>query len=134
MVREEMLSTTKLPMAIDFLAGELKLNGVFHTAMAKLAHYFTPFQTFVIGEAENDRGRFDMILALEDPGPRGRSIGPTAPRRRASFSTSSSRCRATACATTAGWRPSPATRSSTRPGTIGSRWCGTRSGWSTSPT
>src|SRR5262245_58336392 len=64
-VREEILSTTKLPLAIDFLAGELKLNGVFHTAMAKLGHYFTPFQTFVIGEAENDRGRFDLVMALE---------------------------------------------------------------------
>jgi hypothetical protein len=64
MVREEVLSTTKLPLAIDFLTGELKLNGVFHTAMAKLPHYFTPFQTYVISEAENDRGRFDMVLAL----------------------------------------------------------------------
>jgi hypothetical protein len=64
MVREEILSTTKLPMAIDYLAGELKLVGVFHTAMAKLAHYFTPFQTFVVGEAERDTGRFDMLLAL----------------------------------------------------------------------
>jgi hypothetical protein len=64
-VREEILSTTKLPLAIDFLNGELKLNGVFHTAMAKLGHYFTPFQTFVIGEAEDDRGRFDLIMALE---------------------------------------------------------------------
>ena len=65
LVREEVLSTTKLPLAIDFLAGELKLNGVFHTAMEKLPHYFTPFQTFVIGEAENDVGRFDMLLALQ---------------------------------------------------------------------
>ncbi len=64
-VREELLSTTKLPMAIDFLAGELKLNGVFHTAMAKLDHYFTPFQAFVVSEAENDRARFDMITALQ---------------------------------------------------------------------
>ncbi|MEX0979365.1 MAG: hypothetical protein WDZ48_10955 [Pirellulales bacterium] len=64
-LREEVLSTTKLPMAIDFLAGELRLNGVFHTAMAKLSHYFTPFQTFVVGEAEDDVGKFDMILALE---------------------------------------------------------------------
>ncbi|HEX5443303.1 MAG TPA: hypothetical protein VFW87_05730 [Pirellulales bacterium] len=64
LVREEVLSTTNLPLAIDFLAGELKLNGVFHTAMAKLAHYFTPFQTFVVSEAENDVGRFDMALAL----------------------------------------------------------------------
>jgi hypothetical protein len=64
-VREEILSTTKLPLAIDFLNDELKLNGVFHTAMAKLAHYFTPFQTFVVGEAEDDQGRFDIIMALE---------------------------------------------------------------------
>ena len=64
MVREEVLSTTKLPHAIDFLTGELRLNGVFHTAMAKLSHYFTPFQTFVVAEAENDRGRFDLDLAL----------------------------------------------------------------------
>lgn len=64
-VREEVLSTTKLPLAIDFLSGELKLNGVFHPAMAKLSHYFTPFQTFVVGEAERDTGRFDMVLALE---------------------------------------------------------------------
>ncbi|HTM54819.1 MAG TPA: hypothetical protein VL175_12375 [Pirellulales bacterium] len=64
-VREEILSTTKLPLAIDFLNGELKLNGVFHTAMAKLGHYFTPFQTFVIAEAEDDRARFDLGMALE---------------------------------------------------------------------
>lgn len=63
-VREEILSTTKLPMAIDYLTGELKLLGVFHTAMAKLPHYFTPFQTFVVGEAERDTGRLDMRLAL----------------------------------------------------------------------
>jgi hypothetical protein len=64
MVREEVLSTTKLPHAIDFLTGELRLNGVFHTAMAKLSHYFTPFQTFVVAEAENERGKFDLNLAL----------------------------------------------------------------------
>jgi hypothetical protein len=64
MVREEILSTVKLPMAIDFLAAELKFNGAFAPAMAKLGHYFTPFQTFVIGEAESDRGRFDLMMAL----------------------------------------------------------------------
>lgn len=62
MVREELLSTTNLPHAIDFMAGELKFSGVFHPAMEKLSHYFTPFQTFVIAEAENDRGKFDMNL------------------------------------------------------------------------
>lgn len=63
-VREEILSSTKLPMAIDYLTSELKLLGEFHTAMAKLSHYFSPFQTFVIGEAERDTGHFDMQLAL----------------------------------------------------------------------
>jgi len=61
---EELLSTTNLPKAIDFLASELRHYGVFHTAMAKLPHYFSPFQTYVIGEAENDRSRFDMSTAL----------------------------------------------------------------------
>jgi hypothetical protein len=64
-VKEEILATTKLPMAIDFMAGELKLQGVFGTAMTKLPHYFTPFQSFVVGEAESDQGHFDLPLALE---------------------------------------------------------------------
>ena len=52
-------------MAIDFMAGELKLQGVFGTAMTKLPHYFTAFQSFVVGEAESDKGQFDLPLALE---------------------------------------------------------------------
>jgi hypothetical protein len=63
-VREEILATTKLPMAIDFLASELKLTGVFAPAMARLAHYFTPFQTYVVEAAESERGRFDFAVAL----------------------------------------------------------------------
>lgn len=64
-VREEILATTKLPLAIDFMAAEMRLHGVFHTAMEKLAHYFTPFQSYLIAEAEDDRSRFDLSLALE---------------------------------------------------------------------
>jgi hypothetical protein len=30
--------------------------------MAKLAHYFTPFQTFVM--RPSDTGRFDMLMAF----------------------------------------------------------------------
>ena len=33
--------------------------------MARLDHYFTPFQAFVIQEAENERGRFDLRIGLE---------------------------------------------------------------------
>ncbi len=64
-VREEILATTKLPMAIDFMASELKLHGVFGTAMSQLPHYFTPFQSFVVAEAESDNSHFDLPLALE---------------------------------------------------------------------
>jgi hypothetical protein len=65
LVKEEVLSTTKLPMAIDFLASELRHAGGFSTAMERLPHYFTPFQTYVISEAENERGRFDLQVALK---------------------------------------------------------------------
>ncbi len=63
--REETLATTRLPLAIDFLSAELKHHGVFATAMEKLPHYFTAFQTFVVNEAELERGRFDMRTAFE---------------------------------------------------------------------
>jgi hypothetical protein len=63
-VRDEVLSTTRLPLAIDFLLAELKHAGVFGTAMARLSHYFAPFQTYIVSEAENERGRFDLRVAL----------------------------------------------------------------------
>src|SRR5205823_769902 len=62
---EEILSTTKLPMAIEFLCGEILLNGKISDGMARLAHYFTPFQAFVIRQAEEERSRFDLKTALE---------------------------------------------------------------------
>ena len=64
-VREEVLATTKLPLAIDFLLGELRHEGVLGPAMGLLPHYFTPFQAFVIQESENERLRFDLRVGLE---------------------------------------------------------------------
>jgi hypothetical protein len=64
-VREEILATTKLPMAVDFMLAELRHLGAFSTAMERLRHYFTPFQSFVMSEAENDRQRFDLRIGLE---------------------------------------------------------------------
>ncbi|NOZ38940.1 MAG: hypothetical protein GXP24_01780 [Planctomycetes bacterium] len=64
-IREEVLATTKLPMAIEFLLAELKHQGVLATGMRQLAHYFTPFQCYVLSEAENDRGRFDLRIGLQ---------------------------------------------------------------------
>jgi hypothetical protein len=63
-LRDEILSTTKLPMAIDFLLAELSHVGTMATAMKKLSHYFAPFQTFLVSAAEDDAGRFDMRRAL----------------------------------------------------------------------
>jgi hypothetical protein len=64
-IREEILATTRLPMAIDFLLTELRHLGGMATAMARLSHYFTPFQQFVMAEAEDDRKRFDIYVALQ---------------------------------------------------------------------
>jgi hypothetical protein len=63
--RQEILATTQLPYAIDFMASELKHTGGFATAMARLPHYFTTYQTFVVAEAEKAEGRFDFRIALE---------------------------------------------------------------------
>ncbi|MEM8865602.1 MAG: hypothetical protein AAGF31_08680 [Planctomycetota bacterium] len=64
-VREEILATTKLPMAIDFLLSELRHAGVMGTAMAHLPHYFTPLQSYLMAAAEDERGRFDLRIGLE---------------------------------------------------------------------
>jgi hypothetical protein len=63
-IREELLATTRLPMAIDFLRGELTHQGSISLGMRKLAHYFTPFQTFVMSKSEEDSTRFDQLIAL----------------------------------------------------------------------
>ena len=64
-VREEILATTKLPMAIDFLRGEILLTGNLGAAMAKLDHYFRPFQAYVMSQADDERSRFDQKVALD---------------------------------------------------------------------
>ena len=63
-LQEEILSTTKLPMAIGFLRGEVELKGKMGEAMQLLAHYFTPFQAFVYNKCEEDRSKFDHLTAL----------------------------------------------------------------------
>ena len=62
--REEVLATTKLPLAIDFLRGEILHNGKISDGMGRLPHYFTPFQAFVMQNAEADRARLDQKIAL----------------------------------------------------------------------
>ena len=64
-LRQEILSTAQLPYALEFMSSELRLTGGFATAMAKLPHYFTPFQAFVVAEAEKAQGKFDFRVGLE---------------------------------------------------------------------
>lgn len=64
-IREEILATTKLPMALDVLRGEMMLKGKICEGMALLSHYFAPFQTFVMQQAEQDRTKFDQRVALQ---------------------------------------------------------------------
>src|SRR4051794_1980267 len=61
---EEILATTRLPLAIQFLASELKHTGELASGFARLGHYFTSFQTFVIGQAEKEGQRFSLATGL----------------------------------------------------------------------
>src|SRR5436190_5933921 len=63
-IHEEILAITRLPMAIQFLSTELKHAGLLASGFSKLPHYFTPFQAFVIEQAEDDRTRFSIDIAL----------------------------------------------------------------------
>ena len=63
-IHEEILTTTRLPMAIQFLATDLKHTGLLGTGLARLPHYFTAFQAFVISQAELDGQRFSMPTAM----------------------------------------------------------------------
>lgn len=64
-LRHELLATTKLPLAIDFMLAELRHCGMLSPAMRRLPHYFTAYQTYIVQAAEDERGRFDMRVAIE---------------------------------------------------------------------
>jgi hypothetical protein len=66
-IGEELLSTTRLPLATSFLATEMKLTGLVGPAMTRLEHYFSPFQTYIITRAEDEgpsRFPFEQALLL----------------------------------------------------------------------
>jgi len=81
-LKQEVLATTKLPMAIDYLVAEIKHVGTLSTAMAKMPHYFAPFQTYLIGAAEEESGRFDIWQAFrilhQEALLRSQKVNPTA--------------------------------------------------------
>ena len=63
-VREELLATTRLPLAVGLMADELRQTGRIGPAFARLSHYFTPFQAFLVERAELDRAKFDGTTAF----------------------------------------------------------------------
>ena len=63
-IGEELLSTTKLPLAVSFLHIEMKGTGQMGPAVERINHYFTPFQAHVVNQAETDLSRFAMDQAL----------------------------------------------------------------------
>jgi hypothetical protein len=67
-IDRELLSTTRLPYAVQFLAAEVKHTGLLSSGFTRLSHYFSPFQAFVIRATEDDKRRFSIetgLLALE---------------------------------------------------------------------
>ena len=64
-IHYELLATTRLPMAVDYLLTELKHSGQMAPAMYKLSHYFTNFQSYLVQSAESETGRFAMETALQ---------------------------------------------------------------------
>jgi hypothetical protein len=77
---EEILSTTRLPYAIQFLSTELKHSGLLSSGFARLLHYFTTFQAFVIRQTEEGGQRlsFDMALLVLEREAVYRARDPTA--------------------------------------------------------
>jgi hypothetical protein len=63
-IHEEILTTTRLPLAIQFLATELKHTGLLSSGFARLGHYFTPFQAYVVRQTEEEGRRFTLETAL----------------------------------------------------------------------
>jgi hypothetical protein len=63
-VGEEILATTRLPYAVQFLTAEVKHTGLLSSGFARLTHYFTPFQAFVVRCTEEEKLRFSVETAL----------------------------------------------------------------------
>ncbi len=63
--REELLSTSQLLLAAGFLSSEVRYSGQMAPAMARLEHYFTPFQTFIVAASEDEAGRLEFATALK---------------------------------------------------------------------
>jgi len=60
----ELLATTRMPLAVDFMTTQLKHGGRISDSMAGLPHYFTGFQTYVVAQSEAERAKFTFAQAM----------------------------------------------------------------------
>ena len=72
-LHQELLSSTRMPMAIQFLATEIKHSGLLATGLERLPHYFTKFQAFSSPEAEDEGRRIIMPTARSSSSRRRRN-------------------------------------------------------------
>jgi len=63
-IDQEILATTRLPYAIQFLKAEVKHSGLLSSGFERLSHYFTSFQAFIIRNTEDEARRFSLETAL----------------------------------------------------------------------
>ncbi|MFL5240946.1 MAG: hypothetical protein ACJ8FY_02470 [Gemmataceae bacterium] len=64
LIDQEILATTRLPLAIQFLATEIKHSGLLSSGFERLTHYFTPFQSFIVRKTEEEGVRLNIDTAL----------------------------------------------------------------------
>ena len=89
-VHDEVLTTTRLPLALQFLATDLKHSGLMGPAFGRMGHYFTPYQAFVMSQAEAADVRLTMPVAYYYSSAR-HNTAPTGRPCRGCSSTSSRR-------------------------------------------
>ena len=77
-LHEELLTTTRLPYAVQFLAAEIKHTGPARQRVREAAALLHPFQAFVIRQAEEEKQRFPMADGAAGAGTRGRVPGRAA--------------------------------------------------------
>jgi hypothetical protein len=60
----ELLATTRMPLAVEFMSTQLKHGGRICDAMAGLPHYFTGFQAYVVEMSETELAKFTFSQAM----------------------------------------------------------------------
>ena len=63
-IDQELLATTRLPYAVQFLTAEVKHTGLLSSGFSGLPHYFTAYQAFVVRGTEEEGRRFGMDSAM----------------------------------------------------------------------